>query len=113
MYCKNCGKELLKDSKFCSYCGTNNEEPIIDGSNNKKKIVLEIPEIEVKSNIKMGKKTKIFLILYLLAIVYFFLCMIDDGEIDNEEFIILLSIIIIPLFLWNIPKIWRWLSKDN
>ena len=22
MYCKNCGKEIADDSKFCQYCGT-------------------------------------------------------------------------------------------
>lgn len=25
MYCKNCGKEIDKDSKFCKYCGDNLE----------------------------------------------------------------------------------------
>ena len=22
MYCKNCGKQIADDSKFCKYCGT-------------------------------------------------------------------------------------------
>ncbi len=30
MLCKNCGKEILEQDKFCSYCGTKVEEEIVD-----------------------------------------------------------------------------------
>ena len=33
MFCRNCGKEILDDDKFCSYCGTKVEEEIVDFSN--------------------------------------------------------------------------------
>lgn len=50
MYCKNCGKELLEGTRFCSACGEPvmveadlvNEEPIIDV------VFDEQPEVPVK-----------------------------------------------------------------
>ncbi len=30
MFCKNCGKEILEQDRFCSYCGTKVEEEIVD-----------------------------------------------------------------------------------
>ena len=30
MFCRNCGKEILEQDRFCSYCGEKVEEEIID-----------------------------------------------------------------------------------
>ena len=42
MFCHKCGKELLNDAQFCSYCGTKIEIPI---SNNDTNIKLNSPMI--------------------------------------------------------------------
>ena len=52
MHCKKCGKEIASDSKFCQYCGEAQT-----GETNKK-IVIQIPDIEVKTNPKMEKSYK-------------------------------------------------------
>ena len=38
MFCRNCGKEILDDDKFCSYCGTKVEEEIVDLSEDTKEL---------------------------------------------------------------------------
>lgn len=35
MYCSKCGKEISENSKFCSYCGSNNNIEITKNSNKK------------------------------------------------------------------------------
>lgn len=44
MFCKNCGKELLSDEKYCSSCGnsTNSEQiPYANDKTTKKKKIKE------------------------------------------------------------------------
>lgn len=36
MYCKNCGKQIDDDSKFCNYCGTEQSINIYRESNSEK-----------------------------------------------------------------------------
>lgn len=46
MYCKHCGKEIDDDSKFCRYCGGEQETPII---NSKKNVAEEKSHTKKKS----------------------------------------------------------------
>lgn len=45
MYCKNCGKELMTDARFCMFCGT----PVTGTSTRAVDDVMEEPELDTKS----------------------------------------------------------------
>lgn len=55
MYCKHCGKQIADDSKFCQYCGGNQEDSTtksstkVSSDSSEQKKVVEIPII--KSNL--------------------------------------------------------------
>ena len=49
MYCKNCGKEIDSDSKFCQYCGTNQDKT---NPNDSEKSTQDVKKVIVIPNIK-------------------------------------------------------------
>lgn len=74
MYCKECGKEIANDSKFCNHCGTR-QDSSINEKKEPKKIILEVPEVVF--NNKLSKGTKLFIvsyIIYLSVIIFICLC---------------------------------------
>lgn len=102
MYCNKCGKEIADDSKFCQYCGMG------QSGNTKKKVVIEIPEVKIKSNVKLKKKTKVLLILYFLWLLLLIICLIDKRDYPIRYWLIL---ILFPLLSYNLPRIWNWIFK--
>ena len=102
MYCNKCGKEIADDSKFCQYCGME------QSGNTKKKVVIEIPEIEIKSNIKLKQETKILLILYFLWLLCWIIYFVNE---DSENYLLLLFQILFPLLSYNLLRIWNWIFK--
>lgn len=72
MYCKECGKEIANDSKFCNHCGTR-QDSSINEKKEPKKIILEVPEVVF--NNKLSKGTKLFIVLYAIYLfVIIFIC---------------------------------------
>lgn len=54
MYCKECGKQLADDSKFCRYCGTKQDHenwPVVES------IISDDPK-DINVNISFGKRVK-------------------------------------------------------
>lgn len=49
MFCSNCGKEIKDESKFCKYCGTKVNKPVIDN-----KIEFNESKITAKNSVKMN-----------------------------------------------------------
>jgi uncharacterized membrane protein YvbJ len=79
MYCKNCGKEIADDSKFCQHCGTAQlevqvSEPTQVVEQPKKKIKLEVPTIETN----LSDKAKIGIGVYAGWVLLNFLCIFLD-----------------------------------
>lgn len=136
MYCKNCGKEIADDSKFCQHCGTaqqqvqvNEPTPVVEQP--KKKIKLEVPTIETN----LSDKAKIGLGIYIGWVLLNFLCIFLDyssieyaseyfypfyGEsvyhdviriwhYDFTEFLV--YTILAPLAIYGLYKLWKYLKK--
>lgn len=102
MYCKKCGKEIPDNSNYCQYCGN-----IQTSDNPRKKIVVQFPIIEFKT--KMTRKDKILFVLFLIWSLYWIFLLIG-GELEDVEIILLVWIA--PVFLYNIPRIIRWILKQ-
>lgn len=81
MYCKECGKEIANDSKFCNHCGAKQSTSVKDTRD--KKIVLEVPEVIIKN--KIPKNTKIFIGFYIIYLFVILLVCISEGRLDDEE----------------------------
>ena len=78
MYCKECGKEIANDSKYCNYCGT-----IQSFESNRGKFL--------RSNLSKNphfftlKKVIIFSLIFVLATILFFL--IKKHPVSNMEMV--------------------------
>ena len=129
MYCKNCGKEIADDSKFCQYCGTAQQqeqvnEPTQVVEQPKKKIKLEVPTIETN----LSDKAKIGIGVYTGWVLLNFLCIFLDANstsyasenfypfdsdriryYDFTEFLV--YTIIAPLAIYGLYKLWKYLKK--
>ena len=81
MYCKECGKEIANDSKFCNHCGAKQSTSVKDTRD--KKIVLEVPEVIIKN--KISKGTKIFIGIYIIYLFIILLICINAGRMNDEE----------------------------
>lgn len=104
MYCKKCGKEIADNSKYCQYCGE-----IQTSDNPRKKIVVQFPIIEFKT--KMTRKSKILLVLFIIWSLYWILAIADESN-NPENFLLILIVWIAPVFLYNIPRIIKWIFKQ-
>lgn len=89
MYCKNCGKSIADDSKFCRYCGWQQDaerQPSIipnhskDDSNNSE--VLHTPESTIKPAKSGGNR---LLALFLWSIAICILCTLGYAMIRSED----------------------------
>ncbi len=136
MYCKHCGKEIADDSKFCQYCGGNQEtvnstskvdsEKSAETKNESK--VIEIPTI--KTN--FSEKTKWIILAYstwFIFHLYWLLAGDKSGSAseyfqpfsskmgssmsyyDITEFIV--YIVGVPLAIWGIPMIWKKMKETQ
>ena len=57
MYCKNCGKQIDHDSKFCNYCGTEQTINLSDENKERKSIESAKGKTHIKlTEIQKGKK---------------------------------------------------------
>ena len=71
MYCKNCGELIDDDSKFCRYCGTNQEsitetdEPEQEQPKQESNIVEEITS-KVSSRLSISNKPIIVYLIWIL-----------------------------------------------
>lgn len=81
MYCKECGKEIANDSKFCNHCGAKQSTSVKDTRD--KKIVLEVPEVIIKN--KISKGTKIFIGFYIIYLFIILLICISEGRMNEDE----------------------------
>lgn len=77
MFCKNCGKQIDDDSKFCMYCGTSfveSAKPVTAATQVQQKT------IAVKDNTKdkpKDKKKTTILIIVLVCVALLFICMLS------------------------------------
>lgn len=110
MYCKDCGKEIANDSKFCQHCGT------------KQDIIFNQSSMLNNSKIKIPKWINRYYPFYLLWVFINFMCLINYNKrngardwlfpfattdlryYDFSEFII--YTIILPLVIFSIFKIY-------
>lgn len=81
MYCKECGKEIANDSKFCNHCGAKQSTSVKDTRD--KKIVLEVPEVIIKN--KIAKSTKIFIGFYIIYLFVILLVCISEGGLNDND----------------------------
>lgn len=127
MYCKNCGKEIADDSKFCQYCGTAQiTEPAKEQPKPApEKKVVEIPTI--KTN--LSNKAKVWIGVYAGWVLINFLCIFLNGQTlgDNEHFYpferddleyydfteFLVYAIILPLAGYGIYKLCKYLDEKK
>ena len=65
MYCKNCGKEIAEDSKFCKYCGVEQDKISTKTSESYNKKVIGIPTIKII----FSTSTKLWIVGYGLWVV--------------------------------------------
>ena len=131
MYCKNCGKEIADDSKFCQHCGTaqlevqvNEPTPVVEQP--KKEVVIEIPSI--KTN--LSNKAKIGIGIYSVWFLVNLLCMFLDANsashasrkfypfdsdliryYDFTEFLV--YTIIAPLAIFGLYKLWKYIKSTK
>ena len=82
MYCKECGKEIADDSKFCNHCGAKQSDSVKD-TRKDKKIILEVPEVIIKN--KISKSTKIFIGFYIIYLFIILLICVSEGHLNDEE----------------------------
>ena len=78
MYCKNCGKEISEDSKFCQYCGANQEKESVEQKENK---VITIP---AKVKMDISEKSKKYIIWYVIWSALNLICWVcSEGNFSN------------------------------
>ncbi|MBR2954100.1 MAG: zinc-ribbon domain-containing protein [Clostridia bacterium] len=78
MYCKNCGKEMAENAKFCSYCGSENN------ATNRNFVDVTVADEVVKEQKPVKKsKRKIIGIVLLCLQVFSILGIVANGEISN------------------------------
>lgn len=77
MYCKNCGKEIADDSRFCQYCGTAQQQvqetvPVVGKAEDKSvaKATSAIANLSTKAKIGIG--------IYVIWFLVNFLCIFLD-----------------------------------
>ena len=135
MYCKNCGKEIADDSKFCQYCGTAQQqeqvcEPKQVVEEPKREVTLEIPSI--KTN--LSKEAKICIGVYAVWFLVNLVCIFLDyrsldyaseyfypftkeykthyiRHYDITEFLV--YTFIVPIVLYGIYKFWKFLPENK
>lgn len=73
MYCRNCGKEVEENTKFCGYCGTNVILP--ETPNNQPE-----PEVEISEEEKKSQKEAIIAAL-IGAFLFFCPIILDNSNI--------------------------------
>lgn len=86
MYCKNCGKEIDSDSKFCQYCGTNQDKT---NPNDSEKSTQDVKKVIVIPNIKTNwsNDTKWSIIKYSIwFILNLYWLFAGDKEYDANEY---------------------------
>jgi hypothetical protein len=74
MYCKQCGKQIADNSKYCQFCGSEQEEKttIQEDTNSEMKKIIEIPSIKTNISEKGKKWLYIYLTWFLLNFVFIF-----------------------------------------
>ena len=86
MFCRFCGKEILRDSSYCSYCGRSVEyieeeskpELSLDETEKTEPTIKEMLD-EAYSDVKPKVKTRSYIFRYVLlwsALVFIFICAI-------------------------------------
>lgn len=104
MYCKKCGKEIPDNSNYCQYCGD-----VQTSDNSSKMIMVQFPIIEFKT--KMTRMNKILLVLFIIWSLYWIPLAIIEELNNPDNFLLILIVWIAPVFLYNIPRIIRWILK--
>lgn len=89
MYCKECGQQILNDSKFCKHCGTNQFN---ESSSHKKKVKTVIKDSAV-SEVQINKLKKTFgsniskktIGYYLIWVLAHFVILLVNGDFKYDE----------------------------
>lgn len=93
MYCKNCGKEVGIEEKFCSNCG----QPINDNKLQSNKVIIDEENFEVTYKEGIGKIIiKSILLLIVLWICLFFEI---DPYIPSSVFSVLGMVIVVAFLI--------------
>lgn len=86
MYCHKCGKEILEDAKFCSFCGV--------GINQTKEKITELEKNDDISPEKQDKKRKTFKTIKIIVLILAFIA----PSVSKNEVLLLDGII--NIFIW-------------
>ena len=107
MYCKECGKEIANDSKFCNHCGAKQSTSVKDTRD--KKIVLEVPEVIIKN--KIPKNTKIFIGLYTIYLFCIFLYCISESRMSNDDVLWTIIWATLPVLIVLVRYLYRLIKQ--
>lgn len=77
MYCKNCGKEIAEDSKFCQHCGALQSSEIADDSKTKSS--------EFRPKFQLSSTTKFGILIYVAWFFLNFACIYIGGQYFHTE----------------------------
>ncbi|MDC0584451.1 zinc ribbon domain-containing protein [Bacteroidales bacterium] len=120
MYCKNCGKQIDDDSKYCNYCGTQQSLNSIKNSHSEARKVdvnlkIQGPKIRFphsQSEKKLSridrydesyKKETNATLVGIIVLIANFGILVTDNEIDDETYAIL---IVLALILRIVFTVW-------
>lgn len=113
MYCKNCGKQIENDSKFCRYCGTKLED-IYQGQNNRNKATI----VGRFQALPFGRQISIlcygiFVLIWVAVLIGF---VAGETEIRGIVWILFsffLSVIVVPLIAYTVAYAIKQKKKQN
>ncbi len=90
MYCKNCGKIIDDDSKFCNYCGTEHKSAVAEESTEQESGDVEIPTASTpdtkQEKPKEPKKGNKAYYLLIFLIIGFIIAMVIYKVQDNNGY---------------------------
>jgi ribosomal protein L37E len=89
MYCKECGQQIADDSKFCSFCGTNQSSKLSSLKQNNttenKSSAISTDQFDVvKQTFRLNISKKI-IGYYLIWIVAHFVILLVNGDFEYDE----------------------------
>ena len=71
MYCKECGKEIAVNSKFCQFCGVKQDDSIVNKPIDRhKEKIITIPKIQTNFSPKTKKIISWYSIWFIINLIF-------------------------------------------